>query len=154
MRISELADRVGVPVSTIRYYERIGLVGPPARTVSGYRDYDDESATRALFVTRARRLGISCDQVAALLPVWGGANCRSAHDRVTHLIEEKQAEIAVRIRELAELSSQLDDARASLLAADPPEACRTDLTCCMPDGPDISTVDAGRSRPLLPMASR
>jgi DNA-binding transcriptional MerR regulator len=155
MRISELADQVGVPVSTIRYYERIGLVGEPARTGSGYRDYDDESATRLLFVTRARRLGISCEQVAELLPVWGGANCRSAHDRVTRLIDEKQAEIGARIQELVALSSQLEGVRATLDAAPPPAACRTDLTCCMPDGPDdLSVVEVGRTRPLLPITGR
>jgi DNA-binding transcriptional MerR regulator len=135
MRISELADQVGVPVSTIRYYERSGLVSEPARTGSGYRDYDDESATRLLFVSRARRLGISCEQIAELLPVWGGANCRSAHQRVSNLIDEKQAEIAARIQELAELSSQLDGVRQSLQASSPPDACRTDLTCCVPNGP-------------------
>src|SRR5688572_16787533 len=55
VRISEFADQAGVPVSTVRYYERIGLLGAPTRTGSGYRDYDDESATRLLFVSRARR---------------------------------------------------------------------------------------------------
>jgi DNA-binding transcriptional MerR regulator len=64
VRISELADRVGVPTSTVRYYERIGLLYAPARTGSGYRAYDEDSATRLLFVTRARRLGLSCDQIA------------------------------------------------------------------------------------------
>jgi len=141
MRISELADQVGVPVSTIRYYERIGLVREPARTGSGYRDYDEESASRLLFVSRARRLGISCEQIAELLPVWGGANCRSAHERVSHLIDEKQAEIAARIAELAELSSQLDGVRRSLQASSPPAACRTDLTCCVPNGPDYLALE-------------
>ena len=47
MRISELADEAGVPVSTIRYYERIGLLAEPARTGSGYREYDNDSATLA-----------------------------------------------------------------------------------------------------------
>lgn len=155
VRISELADRVGVPVSTVRYYERIGLMGDPARTDSGYRDYDDESATHLLFVTRARRLGVSCEQIAELLPIWGGANCRSAHDRVVHLIGEKQQSIAARINELVELSGQLELVRETLDAAPPPNACRTDLTCCMPDGgSDLSLVDVGRSRPLLPMAAR
>jgi MerR family mercuric resistance operon transcriptional regulator len=155
MRISELADQVGVPVSTIRYYERIGLVGEPGRTGSGYRDYDGESATRLLFVSRARRLGISCEQIAELLPVWGGVNCGSAHDRVTHLIDDKQAEIATRIHELTELSRQLEGVRAELDSTPPPEACRTDLTCCMPDGPEaLSIVDVGRTRPLLPVTSR
>jgi DNA-binding transcriptional MerR regulator len=155
MRISELADRVGVPVSTIRYYERIGLMGDPTRTDSGYRDYDDESATHLLFVTRARRLGVSCDQIAELLPIWGGANCRSAHDRVVDLIDEKQDAISARIDELTALSRQLELVRETLEAAPPPAACRTDLTCCMPDGrADLSLVDVGRSRPLLPMATR
>ena len=81
-------------------HERIGLASQPARTGSGYRDYDDVSATRLLFVSRARRLGISREQIAELLPVWSGANCRSAHQRVSHLIDEKQAEIAARIQEL------------------------------------------------------
>ena len=42
VRISELADRVGVPTSTVRYYERVGLLAVPARTASGYRDYDED----------------------------------------------------------------------------------------------------------------
>ncbi|MEX2255283.1 MAG: MerR family DNA-binding transcriptional regulator [Acidimicrobiia bacterium] len=46
VRISELADRVGIPASTVRYYERIGLLPSPARTTSGYRDYDDGAVTR------------------------------------------------------------------------------------------------------------
>lgn len=152
MRISELADQVGVPVSTIRYYERIGLVPGPTRTGSGYRDYDEESANLLLFVTRARRLGISCDQVAELVPVWGGANCRSTHERVSDLIDEKQAEIAHRIRELAELSGQLDEARRSLRASSPPAACRTDLTCCVPNGPVHLDLEVQSS--LRPSAAR
>ena len=64
MRISDLADRVGVPVSTVRYYERIGLLPDPVRTGSGYREYDEGAATRLLFVSRARRLGLGCEQIA------------------------------------------------------------------------------------------
>mgnify|MGYP006176369751 CR=1 FL=1 len=77
VRISELADKVGVPVSTVRYYERIGLLPDPARTGSGYREYDADSATQLLFVTRARKLGLTCEQVIELLPIWGGSNCTS-----------------------------------------------------------------------------
>ena len=135
MRISELADRVGVPTSTVRYYERIGLMGAPARTGSGYRAYDEESATRLLFVTRARHLGLTCDQITELLPVWDGANCAAASERVGRLIDDKQAEIAARITELQTFAGQLDDVRASLEAAPSPGACRTDLSCCVPAGP-------------------
>ncbi|PVG83402.1 MerR family transcriptional regulator [Nocardioides gansuensis] len=139
VRISELADRVGVPTSTVRYYERIGLLGVPGRTGSGYRDYGEDSATHLLFVHRARRMGLSCDQIAELLPVWGGANCAGAHDRVGLLIDEKQAEIAERINELEEFARQLHEVRSKLEASPPAAECRTDLSCCVPSG-DIQMV--------------
>ena len=137
MRISELADTVGVPVSTVRYYERTGLLAEPARTSSGYREYDDGAATQLLFVTRARRLGLTCEQIVELLPIWGGTNCSSAHDEVARLIDDKLAEIAARITELTSFAAQLDSVRTILESSPPPPACRTDLTCCVPSG----TVD-------------
>jgi len=133
MRISELADTVGVPSSTVRYYERVGLMALPGRTASGYRDYSDDAAARLLFITRARRMGLSCEQITGLLPLWAGTNCSAAHERVGTLVEEKQAEIAERIAELRQFSAQLDEVRASLEAEAPPPACRADLTCCVPE---------------------
>ena len=135
MRISELADEVGVPVSTVRYYERIGLLAEPARTGSGYREYDNDSATQLLFVTRARKLGLTCDQIVELLPTWGGTNCTSTHDEVARLIDNKTAEIAARIKELTIFAAQLDSVRTILESSPPPRSCRTNLTCCMPARP-------------------
>jgi DNA-binding transcriptional MerR regulator len=133
VKISDLADRVGVATSTVRYYERIGLLTPPARTGSGYRDYDDADAARLLFISRARRMGLTCDQVIGLLPIWDGTNCGAAHERVRQLIDEKRREIALRIAELTEFSAQLDAVDATLTASPPPTACRTDLSCCVPE---------------------
>ena len=135
MRISELADRVGVPTSTVRYYERVGLMSVPARTSSGYRDYADDAAARLRFITRARRMGLSCEQITALLPVWAGTNCGAAHEQVGRLVDQKQAEIAERIAELEQFSGQLDTVRASLAAEAPLAQCRSDLTCCVPESP-------------------
>ena len=132
MRISEVAVRAGVPVSTVRYYERIGLLPTPERTDAGYRDYDEDSATRLLFVSRARGLGIGCDQIAELLPAWRGSDCVSARDRIVTLIDEKQAEIAARIEELSAFAAQLQNVRASFDAVPAPVSCQTDLTCCVP----------------------
>lgn len=136
MRISELADKVGVPVSTVRYYERIGLLAEPARAGSGYREYDDNSATQLLFVTRARKLGLTCEQIVELLPIWGGTDCTSTHDEVARLIDAKKGEIAARIKELTIFAAQLDSVRTILESSPPPHACRTDLTCCVPSAPD------------------
>jgi MerR family copper efflux transcriptional regulator len=135
VRISELADRVGVPTSTVRYYERVGLLGPPARTSSGYRDYDEDEATRLLFVWRARKMGLSCEQITDLIPIWGGMNCVAAHENVGRLIQDKQIEIAERIAELQDFAAQLGAVRVALDASPPPSACRTDLSCCVPGSP-------------------
>jgi DNA-binding transcriptional MerR regulator len=133
VRISDLAESVGVPTSTVRYYERVGLLAPPTRTVSGYRDYDDVAAARLLFIARSRRMGLSCEQIAELLPIWAGTNCGAAQERVSRLVAEKQAEIADRIVELQQFSAQLLAVRRSLEAEPPRGACRTDLTCCVPE---------------------
>ena len=146
MRISELADTAGVPASTVRYYERVGLMTLPARTSSGYRDYDEDAAGQLLFITRARRMGLSCEQITSLIPVWAGTNCGAAHDRVGQLIEEKQAEIAERIAELQQFSAQLAAVGATLDAEAPPEACRADLTCCVPESGAVAVAIELRPR--------
>jgi len=133
VRISELADRVGIPTSTVRYYERIGLVANPERTPSGYRDYDDNAANRLLFISRARRMGLTCEQIAEVLPIWDGVSCGPAHEQIVRLVGAKRAEIADRIRELERFAEQLDEVGAVLASSPPPAQCRTDLTCCVPE---------------------
>jgi DNA-binding transcriptional MerR regulator len=133
VRISELADRVGIPTSTVRYYERIGLVTDPERTAAGYRDYDEGAANRLLFITRARRMGLTCEQIAEVLPIWDGVTCGPAHEQIARLVEAKRAEIADRIRELQRFADQLDEVGAALAGTAPPAQCRTDLTCCVPE---------------------
>jgi DNA-binding transcriptional MerR regulator len=137
VRISELASLAGVPTSTVRYYERVGLLAIPDRTASGYRDYGDDAATRLLFIHRARRMGLSCEQVTSLLPVWASTSCGATQKRVTQLIEEKQAEVADRIAELEQFSAQLEDVRVRLEAEVAPPACRADLSCCVPEATGV-----------------
>ena len=50
LRISQLAERAGVSTSTVRYYERIGLVPMPSRTPSGYRAYEPQAEARLLVI--------------------------------------------------------------------------------------------------------
>jgi DNA-binding transcriptional MerR regulator len=49
LRVSELAQAVGVAPDTIRYYERAGLLPAPARTPAGYRAYDPGAVDRLQF---------------------------------------------------------------------------------------------------------
>jgi DNA-binding transcriptional MerR regulator len=132
MRISELADRAGVTPSTVRYYERIGLVPSPLRTPSGYRDYDDKAPARLLFVIRAKRIGLSLQQISELLPIWDGVNCAATHEQITSLVDAKRAEVLEHIRELQAFAAQLDEVREALAGAPPRADCLPDLSCCVP----------------------
>ena len=157
MRISELADQLGVAPSTVRYYERIGLVPSPPRTPSGYRAYDDEAMARLLFVTRAKRIGLTLEQIAEVLPIWDGVNCAATHEQITRLVDTKRDEVLERMRELQRFAAQLDEVRVALEEAPPPAACLPDLSCCVPETADPSvTVIAGlptRRRPTANEAS-
>ena len=75
MRIAELAPRVRrADVDSGRYYEQAwGCWRRPTETASGYRDYDDEAVARLLFISHAGRMGVSCEQIAGLLPMLGAA---------------------------------------------------------------------------------
>ena len=67
--------------------------------------------------------------------------CANAAERVGQLIDEKQVEIVQRIEELRGFATQLDAVRNALRASAPPDACRTDLTCCVPESPGPVVLD-------------
>ena len=95
VRISELARAAGVGISTVRFYERRGLVTPTTRTHGGYRHYDHEALRRLKFIRRAQRLGFTLAEVEQILAVSG----LDAAD-LGGVISEKVAEIEQRRRDL------------------------------------------------------
>lgn len=64
--VSELARRSGVPATTLRFYEREGLL-PAGRTTSGYRVYDDVAVDRLAFIATAKRLGLALPEIRLLV---------------------------------------------------------------------------------------
>ncbi|WP_448658232.1 MerR family transcriptional regulator [Sphingomonas sp. CJ99] len=67
LSIGRLAQATGVKVETIRYYERAGLIAPPARTSGNYRAYGAADLARLRFVRRTRDLGFTLEEVRAML---------------------------------------------------------------------------------------
>ena len=131
-RISALADAVGVASSTVRYYERIGLVPEPERTAAGYRVYSAEAEARLRFIVRGKRLGLTLAQVGELLGVWNGTNCAATQDQLVHLLGEKRAEVNAHIAELRKFSEQLREVQEQLESTPAPATCSPELDCCAP----------------------
>ncbi len=67
MRIGQIAKVTHVPVKTLRYYEEIGVLSPPARTPEGYRDYPDEAIAQSNFVKASQSAGLSLKEIREIL---------------------------------------------------------------------------------------
>ena len=67
LSIGQLAQRAGVAIDTVRYYERNALLAPAGRLASGYRRYGETELKRLRFIRRAKALGFSLDDIRALL---------------------------------------------------------------------------------------
>ncbi|MBI3375409.1 MAG: MerR family DNA-binding protein [Betaproteobacteria bacterium] len=67
LTIGELAQRAGVGVETIRFYERKGLITQPVRPAAGYRAYPQDVVARLGFVHEAKQLGFTLKEIRNLL---------------------------------------------------------------------------------------
>ncbi|EGO94822.1 MULTISPECIES: helix-turn-helix domain-containing protein [Acidiphilium] len=123
--IGELSRKTGVRIETIRYYERIGLLAPPARTAGNYRRYRETDAGRLRFIRRARALGFPIDRIGTLLAL-ADQRDRSCEDvdaiARDHLdeIDRKIADLTALRRELASMvdaCSSRSIARCRILGA-------------------------------------
>lgn len=105
MRIGELAGQLGLNPRTVRFYESIGVLQEPARTPSGYRDYDESDLERLKFIKLAQSLGLSLDDIREVLAFRdrGEAPC----PYVRRAIDEHATAIDRRIRELERLRAEL-----------------------------------------------
>src|SRR5215469_7906949 len=70
LKIGEVAERGGVNLQTIRYYEREGLLLEPPRLASGYRMFPESAVRRVRFIKRAQELGFSLAEIRELLSLW------------------------------------------------------------------------------------
>ena len=105
LKIGELASSVGVSTDTVRYYERLSLLPHAGRTRSGYRLYSEEDIERLRFIKQAQTLGLSLEEIKALLPERGSglAECQ----RVRDLLDAKIAELDARIAEARDFRAML-----------------------------------------------
>ena len=103
--IGQLAGAAGVPSSTVRYYERAGLVRPGMRTESNYRVYDDAALERLLFIRAAQGIGFTLVDIMVLLDFRDGrtAPCKE----VQTLIETRLSDLERRSRELEHVGTVL-----------------------------------------------
>jgi Cd(II)/Pb(II)-responsive transcriptional regulator len=105
MKIGELAKMTGVPVETIRFYEREQLLPAAARTEGNYRIYGAAHEERLSFIRHCRSLDMALNEVRALLRFKDAPRENCA--QVNALLDDHIGHVATRIRELKVLQTQL-----------------------------------------------
>lgn len=126
MRIGEIATRSGVSAKTIRYYEDIGLLQPPPRTASGYRDYEPTTVDRLAFVRAAQAVGLTLGEIRGIVALRDDGETPCNH--VLGLLRDRAAELGRRISELRTLQSELKRLVTRAAQLDPGD-CDPDRIC-------------------------
>ena len=117
LTIGTLAKAADVPTSTIRFYERRGLLKPDARSGANYRCYTRRTVDRLKFIRSAQASGFSLKDVEEMLAltITDGSPC----DDVAAVMERRLAEVRGRIRELRRVEQTLAASLATLCKAGP-----------------------------------
>ncbi len=106
MKIGELAKLTGLTAKTIRYYELLRLLDEPERTESGYRMYGEADVERLEFVKKAKRLGLSLEEIRDILQLHAQRQAPCVH--VLALLDQK-------LDKLDDIMREMDDFRQELM---------------------------------------
>lgn len=121
-QIGHVAQRSGLKIDTIRFYEKQGLLAKPQRTAGGFRLYTEGDLDRLNFVVSAQSLGFSLHQIGELLILRNSGPDACTH--VRNLLKERLSDVESKIKDLRRLERQLkqsqkqcDDAVAAACSA-------------------------------------
>lgn len=126
-RVSQLAERTGVPATTLRFYESAGLL-PAERSSAGYRLYGEPAVERLGFIGTAKRLGLPLEEIGELLHVWETGACVQVKRELRPRLEARLAEAEQRRQEVDGFIASVRAALAHLDAL-PDRSSRCDPNC-------------------------
>ena len=109
LKIGEVSKRSGIGIEALRFYERMGLLGRPTRTNSGYRLYNPEIIERLGFIKKAQVLGLSLSEIAQIISekAAGQSPCGHVREIVRKRLEELDQRMAEMRRYRRELGAAL-----------------------------------------------
>lgn len=126
MKISDVAKRSGVPASTLRYYERLGILAAQ-RSTNGYRQFDEDHLERLDFIASAKRLGLQLPEIRRLLKLADTGTCTGVKSTLQPLLAEQITAVEQHLRALTELQGQLRESKEHVdTCPDSDERCRSE----------------------------
>lgn len=148
VRISEVADRSGVPATTLRYYDSIGLI-QARRATNGYRDYDPSVLERLALVDAAQRLDLSLPQIGELLTAVDNESCTQVRDTLQPRLTERLRDVDAHLAALHLLREPLVVASQHVAACpDSGSSCRSE--CILLGQPRFTCTSHNRAVGRIP----
>jgi DNA-binding transcriptional MerR regulator len=105
VKIGEVAAAAGVSIDTVRFYERRGVLPPPSRRPSGYRDFPPSTVERIRIARRLQAIGLSLDEIIDAL---------AAHDQGTATCETERWRLDVALERVDQRIAELQTLRAAI----------------------------------------
>ncbi len=123
MQIGQVAERTGLSLRTIRFYEENGLVLPTARSEGGFRLYSENEIARLEVIKRMKPLGFNLGEMQDLLTLLAHLDARTGdraqlihrlrtfHEAATARVTALKEQLAVAERFAETLARRLDGSR-------------------------------------------
>jgi MerR family transcriptional regulator, redox-sensitive transcriptional activator SoxR len=143
LTIGEVARRAGVATSSIRYYERIGLLPPPER-LHGQRRYDAAVLGKLGFIGVAQTAGFKLAEIQELID--GVDSAGGMGEQIRSLSARKLDEVDALLERTKAMKGWLEVAREC--------GCATPAECALFDSPDGASVDPALALRLVEVAGK
>ena len=106
MTIGEVSKKLDIPIDTLRYYEKIGLIGPVPKTKSGIRDYDDISIRQIEFIKCMRSANLPIEELINYMNLFKEGD-KTLKERKQILVNQRE-NVIKQIEELKKVKARLD----------------------------------------------
>jgi len=117
IQIGELAKKLGITTRTIRYYEEIGLMGPPERLGGGTRMFNRDDVLRLKFILKLKELGISLKEMQELAENFdiNEQNFGTITPKLLEILEDHISKVDQKIANLSSLRKEIVDYRSRIV---------------------------------------
>lgn len=105
LKIGEVSRLSGIGVEALRFYERSGILGKPARTASGYRVYKRDVLERLAFIKKAQMLGFSLDEIRVIITESRAGECPC--EEVREIVRERLRKLDEHLHDLRRYKTEL-----------------------------------------------
>lgn len=105
-QIGDIAHKTKTSVHTLRYYEKLGLIGKPQRSQGGFRMYPDQTSQKVSFIKKAQSFGLSLKDIKKIM-VCGERGLEPCCEMTADIFSRKISEFEDKIKELQSIKRKL-----------------------------------------------